>query len=317
MCFLFFFSCETFLFGNFSAAVSSYVPLRVRFRSVLPILLEVRRWSGGGSWWVTLPRWSTGARARCCSSSCPHHRRLPPPPPPPPSPCPFYVGSPVHSSASTTGSPSFACPYQSGSISERSFFIPHQNDRLPHCGPLTFCLLFLLLRHLLRFSSFSIFLALLLRLCSPPFSLVLLARISRSLLSSHAFLFRFLRFFFSLFASRDFLPTLSLYSFPAMVLACLSILFFSSFCLSSSLAIYCIRFTMFFVFFISQSCRLRFPMHALFRDIRRPIAPFTVIRHSMLPSSSLISCRIRHTLSTQINQRYAVSMFSKIRSQWW
>lgn len=92
--------------------------------------------------------------------------------------------------------------------------------------------------------------------------------------------------------------------------------FFSSFYLSSSLAIYCIRFTIFFVFFISQSCRLRFPMHAdLFRDIRRPIAPFTVIRHSMLPSSSLISCRIRHTLSTRINQRYAVSMFSKIRNQ--
>lgn len=71
-----------------------------------------------------------------------------------------------------------------------------------------------------------------------------------------------------------------------------------------------------FFFFISQSCRLRFPIHAdLFRDVRRPVVPFTVIRHSMLPSSSLISCRIRHALSTRINQGYAVLMFSKIRNQ--
>lgn len=247
--FPFFFLCETFLFGNFSTAISSYVPLRVRFRSILPILLEVRRWSGGGSWWVTLPRWSTGARARCCSSSCPHHRRLPPPPPPPPSPCPFYVGSPVHSSASI-GSPSFACPYQtSGSISERSFFIPHQNDCLPHCGPLLmFCLLFLLLPHLLRFSSFSIFLALLLRLCSPPFSLVLLAWISRSLLSSHAFLFRFLIFFFSLSPFATFFLLCLFILFLWWLSLAYRFFFFSSFCLSSSLAIYCIRFTISFCF---------------------------------------------------------------------
>lgn len=94
-------------------------------------------------------------------------------------------------------------------------------------------------------------------------------------------------YFSSLFLLlRDFLPALSLYSFPVMILACLSMLFFFFFFfvfrlpwLSTVFASPC-----FFVFFISQSCRLRFPMHALFRDIRRPIAPFTVIRHSMLPS---------------------------------
>lgn len=168
-----------FLLRDFSSAVSLYVPLRAvyRFRSVLPILLEVRRWSGGGSWWVTLPRWSTGARARCaahrrtlttvgcrrnrrCHRRRRHRRRrrhhpapstwvhqfiLPPPPP---------VRRRRRSRT----------PYQtSGSINASGLSsFPTKNDCLPHyCGPLLmFFLLFLLLLYLLHFSSFFIFLAL-------------------------------------------------------------------------------------------------------------------------------------------------------------
>lgn len=118
----------------------------------------------------TAMRRSTGARARCCLSY-PHHRR----PLPPPSPCPLYPGSPVHSSASTTGSLTFACPYQTcGNINERSFFISHQNDCLSLHGPLcvfpsllflfflpslylSFCFSYFLICYF-DFSSFCIFL---------------------------------------------------------------------------------------------------------------------------------------------------------------
>lgn len=186
------------------------------------------------------------------------------------------MGSPVHSSASTTGLPSFACPYQtSGSISERSFFIPHQNHCLPHCGPfLMFFLLFHLLLYLLRFLSFSIFLAL-----SPSFPSSFFGRsswleslapyflltLSSSAFSSFSFFFRLLR--------------LSFYSVSLLFFfddSRLLIFFFSIFCLIWLSIRFRAILTFCFPYFI---CRLRFPMHAdLYRDIRRPVAPFTVTR---------------------------------------
>lgn len=69
----------------------------------------------------------------------------PPPPPPPPSPCPFYMGSPVHSSASTTDSLSFACPYQTSGSIKRTVFL--------HPPPKSFSVVL----SLCFFSSFSFF----------------------------------------------------------------------------------------------------------------------------------------------------------------
>lgn len=219
---------------------------------------------------MTLPRRSTGARARCRSSSYPHHRRLPPPPPPlpppPPSPCPLYVGSPVHSSASTTGSSSFACPYQtSGSIKRTVFLHPPPKSSSLWSSPCVFPPLSP--SSLSSSSFFAFFFVHFLVLTLAPY--VFPAFIFRSpiyLLFSFSRAFNLRLFFFLLFFSFGFTRFSSLFFSSFFLLLLRSLLFISVWFYH-------------FVLFVLRLRRLRFAVHAdLFRDESHSVAPFTVIR---------------------------------------
>lgn len=220
---------------------------------------------------MTLPRRSTGARARCRSSSYPHHRRLPPPPPPPlppppPSPCPLYVGSPVHSSASTTGSSSFACPYQtSGSIKRTVFLHPPPKSTSLWSSPCVFPPLSP--SSLSSSSFFAFFFVHFLVLTLAPYVFP-------------AFIFRspiFLLFFLSrrLSTYAYFSPC---FSFP-LVSRAFRACFFSFFLLLLRSPLFISVWFYHLVLFMLRLRRLRFAVHAdLFRDESHSVAPFTVIR---------------------------------------
>lgn len=219
---------------------------------------------------MTLPRRSTGARARCRSSSYPHHRRLPPPPPPlpppPPSPCPLYVGSPVHSSASTTGSSSFACPYQtSGSIKRTVFLHPPPKSSSLWSSPCVFPPLSP--SSLSSSSFFAFFFVHFSRLDSCPL------RFPRFHLPfSHLSTFFFLVGFQP---TPIFLPAFLFLWFHALF----ELVFFSFFLLLLRSLLFISVWFYHFVLFMLRLRRLRFAVHAdLFRDESHSVAPFTVIR---------------------------------------
>lgn len=219
---------------------------------------------------MTLPRRSTGARARCRSSSYPHHRRLPPPPPPlpppPPSPCPLYVGSPVHSSASTTGSSSFACPYQtSGSIKRTVFLHPPPKSSSLWSSPCVFPPPSP--SSLSSSSFFAFFYVHFLVLTLAPY--VFPAFIFRSpILLSFFFLVGFQ-------PTPIFLPAFLFLWFHALF----ELVSFSFFLLLLRSPLFISVWFYHFVLFMLRLRRLRFAVHAdLFRDESHSVAPFTVIR---------------------------------------
>lgn len=253
----------------------------------------------------TAARRSTGARARCCSSY-PHHHRLPPPPsppppPPPPSPCPLYVGSPVHSSASISGGHVIRVPLPEDDAVARASgsdsFNPHQDDRLPLCE-ICVILLVVFLFHLLLF-IFIVF------LCFRCTFSRLLASLSLSLslpphrLHKYGFRVpsRVFPTFISLSFSALFLLLSSLSSFSATFFLfwlgfysrlSLSLRFYSRY---SYLFLYLSRISIcvillfprcFFITLSSLSCRPAASAlpHAghVFRDERHSVALFTVTR---------------------------------------
>lgn len=174
-----------------------------------------------------------------------------------------------------------------------------------------FFLLFHLLLHLRCFLSFSIFLASFLRLFSLPF---LVDPLDLDLLLP-TFFSRFLLSFFHLF--------FLLLSFATFFLFYLFILFlwfrfFSFFYLSfffwlsTSLLFVCARSWQFF--FLILFAASAFPYIQISSVTYVALSHYSpLLACSMLSFSNLISCRIRHALSTQINQKYAISIFSKIR----